>query len=134
MDYLEIKDSDLRKIFKHLEELKPAEGCGLLAGKDGSVKQVYLIANRLNSPTAYEMDPAEQLAAMLEMEERDLDLVAIFHSHPHGPGAPSMTDIEMNNYPETLQLIVSWSDADQPTVRAFKIRESLVREVVVRNI
>ena len=78
------------------------------------------------------MDPTEQLAAMLEMEEMGLDLVAIFHSHPPGLEVPSATDLEMNYYPEAFQVIVSWSDNDQPTIRAFRMGETSVAEVAIR--
>jgi [CysO sulfur-carrier protein]-S-L-cysteine hydrolase len=90
----------------HVEHQAPLEACGLLAGKDRFVKSVILIANLSHSPVRFQMDPAEQLQAFNWMESNGLDLLAIFHSHPAGPGTPSATDVEEASYP-VVQII--WS-------------------------
>jgi proteasome lid subunit RPN8/RPN11 len=129
MESLQISKSKYQRIMAHLLGLHPLEGCGLMAGRNGVVQFIYQISNRLNSPVAFEMDPAEQLAAMLDIEERELELLAIYHSHPHGPARPSSVDIKTNYYPETVQVIVSWSDPDHPTTRAFRIQGGDISEV-----
>ena len=113
----------------HLLGLHPLEGCGLMAGRKGVVQIIYQISNRINSPVAFEMDPAEQLAAMLDIEERELELLAIYHSHPQGPATPSTVDIRTNYYPKTAHVIVSWSDPDHPTARAFRIQGGDISEI-----
>lgn len=129
MEFLKISEANYQKILTHLHGLQPLEGCGLLAGRNGAVQSIYQVTNRLNSPAAFEMDPAEQLAAMLDIEERGLELLAIYHSHPHGPATPSSVDINKNYYPETAQVIISWTDPDQPTIKAFLIHSSGVSEI-----
>ena len=129
MESLQISKSNYQRIMDHLLGLCPLEGCGLMAGRKGVVQLIYQVTNRLNSPVAFEMDPAEQLAAMLDIEERELELLAIYHSHPHGPATPSSVDIKTNYYPETAQVIVSWSDPDHPTTRAFRIQGGDISEV-----
>ncbi|HZW03770.1 MAG TPA: Mov34/MPN/PAD-1 family protein, partial [Anaerolineaceae bacterium] len=60
------------------------------------------------------------LRALTQFEEHDLDVVAIFHSHPAGPARPSVTDVEAFNYPGAATLI--WSPGgDGWQVRAFEI-------------
>ena len=129
MESLQISESNYQKLLAHLHGLHPLEGCGLMAGRNGFVQSIYQITNRLNSPVAYEMDPAEQLAAMLDIEERGLEFLAIYHSHPRGPATPSSVDIKTNYYPETAQVIVSWSDPNHTTTRAFRIHGGEVSEV-----
>ena len=129
MESLQISESNYQKLLAHLIALRPLEGCGLMAGRNGVIQSIYQVSNRLNSPVAFEMDPAEQLAAMLDIEERGLEFLAIYHSHPNGPATPSSVDLKKNYYPETAQVIVSWSDPNHATIRAFRIHDGDVSEI-----
>ena len=129
MESLQISESNYQRILTQLLGLHPLEGCGLMAGRNGVVQSIYQVTNRLNSPVAFEMDPSEQLAAMLDIEDRGLEFLAIYHSHPHGPATLSSVDIKTNYYPETVQVIVSWSDPNHATTRAFRIHGGEVSEV-----
>ena len=126
---LEITRVDYSEMLAHLGNEFPFEGCGLLAGKNGRVLRLYTIKNRLKSPVAYEMDPQQQLDAMLDMEESGWELLAIYHSHPGGPGAPSTTDILKAYYPEAAHVIVSFQSRKHPEVRAFTIVYNQVEEI-----
>ena len=116
-------------------ELKmPNEACGLLAGSanQGSYKAtlVFPTVNILHSPVRYRLDPQEQLDVFIQLEERGLELVGIYHSHPMGPDEPSPTDISEAYYPESVYLI--WSRyTGQWKSRGFLIQEGVVREVPV---
>ena len=90
----------------HVESSRPLEACGLLAGKDGMVRKVFLIANRAESRVKFRMDPIEQLRAFDQIEAAGLDLLGIFHSHPSGPEHISTTDIAEAAY-QVVQII--WS-------------------------
>lgn len=107
----------------------PLETCGLLAGEGNRVRQLYPIDNIRQSPVEYEMDPVGQLTAMLDLEERGWELIAIYHSHPHGPQVPSITDIKQAYYPDAAYVIVSLADRRQPRVRAFRIVSGDVNEI-----
>jgi proteasome lid subunit RPN8/RPN11 len=90
----------------HVESSSPLEACGLLAGKDGMVKEVFLIANEAESRVKFRMDPIEQLHAFDQIEAAGLDLLGIFHSHPSGPEYISTTDMAEAAY-QVVQII--WS-------------------------
>ena len=107
------------------------EGCGILAGQAGEVVHLYPITNKMQSPTAYEMDPQQQLAAMLEIEDKGWEMTAIYHSHPLGPATPSATDIAQAYYPDVIQLIVSLRQRSQPVLRAFMIGNGHVTEIEI---
>lgn len=118
----------------HVESRAPLEACGLLAGKNDLVKKVFLIENQAQSPVRFRMDPAEQLHAFDSIESNEMDLLAIFHSHPAGPEAISATDIEEATYPVVN---IVWS---RPRgvwqARGFWIEDGRVTEVsllVTRN-
>jgi [CysO sulfur-carrier protein]-S-L-cysteine hydrolase len=78
---------------RYVNEHAPLEACGLLAGKNNMVQAVLEIRNQAQSPIRFVMDPHEQLAAFNWIDSNELDLLAIFHSHPAGPEAVSETDI-----------------------------------------
>lgn len=124
----------LNQILNHLQACYPLEGCGLLAGdgETGWVTAVYPIENSLHSPTAYQMDPTQQVQAMLDLEARGWQLLAIYHSHPHGPELPSVTDVTLALYPEALYVIVSLQERAVPVVRAFRIAGQAVVEQTMK--
>jgi len=126
---LKISRQDYEAMLAAVLKAFPFEGCGLLAGDAGLVQQVYSITNTLNSPAAYRMDPQQQVESMLDLEERGLELLAIYHSHPNGPEMPSFTDISQAYYPEAATIIISLSDVNNPVVRAFSILDGQVTKL-----
>lgn len=102
---LRLTAAQWRAVTEHLTQALPNEACGLLGGLAGQVRVVLPVANRLRSPVAYEMEPAEQIQAMLAIEEAGWEILAIFHSHPAGPARPSPTDIAQAFYPDSLYVI-----------------------------
>lgn len=119
----------------HLTSCLPEEACGLvsgtIAGGHGHAVRLFPIENRLHSPVAYEMDPLQQIQAMIEIENEGMEMAAIYHSHPDGPARPSWTDVTQAYYPEAATIIVSLADLDRPLLNAFMIHEGLVREMAV---
>jgi proteasome lid subunit RPN8/RPN11 len=105
------------------------EACGFLGGEKGRVNIVSAVENVLRSPVAYEMDPQQQLEAMLYFENQGRDLVAAYHSHPHGPSSPSATDLAQAYYPDMPQVIVSLRKRTSPSVRVFLLAPDSVREL-----
>jgi proteasome lid subunit RPN8/RPN11 len=84
----------------HVAACLPHEACGLLAGAGSEVREVFPIPNQLRSPVRYRMEPAEQVRAFALIESKQMELVAIYHSHPAAAGTagamlaqPSSTDI-----------------------------------------
>jgi proteasome lid subunit RPN8/RPN11 len=126
---LNIKREHFEAMIAHLQAVYPLEGCGLLAGNGRFSTQIYGIDNILRSPVAYEMDPHQQINAMLEFEARGDSMLAIFHSHPTGPQTPSETDIRQAYYPEAIYLIISLENKESPITRAFQIIDNTVQEV-----
>jgi proteasome lid subunit RPN8/RPN11 len=131
---LKITQNDWEAVLAHLKSVYPAEGCGLLAGKNGRVHHIYPVDNALASPQAFEMVPEQLVKAMIDIEEQGFSLLGIYHSHPQGPPFPSPTDIAQANYPETVQVIVSLQDQTRPETGAFQIinnRVNLARLEIV---
>ena len=51
------------------------------------------------------MDPEEELKAFISVEEKGWDILAVYHSHPHGIDHPSATDIDELTFPGIIYLI-----------------------------
>ena len=107
----------------------PLECCGFLGGRDGIVEEVYPLTNVERSPVLYRADSAEMFRAIRDMEERELELVAIYHSHTRSPAYPSSTDVAQAYYPDAVYLIVSLRDSEHPELRGVRIRDGRVDEV-----
>jgi proteasome lid subunit RPN8/RPN11 len=120
--------SQRREIIEHARSGRPEEVCGLLAGRDGRVELVYRAVNKEHSPIRYEIEPKDLLRIFRDIEERDLELVGIYHSHTHTDAYPSPTDVRLAYYPETLYFLVSLMNEEHPTLRAYSIRDGAVDE------
>lgn len=114
----------------NVEAALPEEACGLVAGRDNHVMEVYPAANALRSPVRYRMDPQEQWQIFQQIEANGLDLLAIYHSHPAGPAVPSPTDIAEAAYPGVVHLIWSWNGKEW-SCRGFIIDNGQVEEILV---
>jgi proteasome lid subunit RPN8/RPN11 len=117
------------EIVGHAREEMPNECCGIVASRDGAAVKVYRATNAEASPVRYGLDPQEQYRIMMELEDQDWTLGAIYHSHTRSAAYPSQTDVNLAFYPDSLYLIVSLQDPDQPDLRAFTIVHSEIDEV-----
>ena len=121
----------LAAVLDQAREEAPLECCGLLLGRGRQVERVFRGTNIDRSPVTYNMDPQELFRAHREMDDRGLDLVAIYHSHPRTRAYPSSTDVAKATYPDAAYLIVSLQDVWAPDVRAFRIRDGEITEGTV---
>jgi [CysO sulfur-carrier protein]-S-L-cysteine hydrolase len=117
------------KMLQHVTAHVPLEACGLLAGKNGRVKNVLPIRNQAQSAVRFMMDPYEQLQAFEWIDSHGLELMGIFHSHPAGPETVSATDIKEAAY-EVVHLIWSRAKGDGNwKMRGFWIEAGQAQEV-----
>ena len=123
----------LDQVIEHAKSNYPQEACGLLVGR-GSANRFISMVNVLASSSAYEMDPASLINVFRDLRNTGEELLAIYHSHPHGPARPSKSDIERAYYPEAAHLIVSLADPERPQAGAFRILDGEVLEIEVHAI
>jgi len=121
----------VEKMLEHARRESPLECCGILAGRRGVIEELIPATNALASKTAYEIAPAELFEIFRELRARHLDLLGIYHSHPHSENVPSPTDIAGANYPDTPFFIISLLPGAQNRVRAFQISDSRVTELTI---
>jgi proteasome lid subunit RPN8/RPN11 len=127
---LSLTQKQLKKVLAHIRAEAPNEACGLLAGKGDRVTHVLPAQNVAEDPTVeYLMDPQEQLRHFQAIEEHELKLLAIYHSHPASTAYPSPTDLSRALYPEATYVIVSLLQSDDPVLRAFRMVDNEITEV-----
>ena len=115
------------QMLEHVRSTVPEEACGFVAGTDNLATKVYSVSNELHSTTRFRMESGEQIRIILEIEQQGLDLLAIYHSHPKGPGCPSVTDQAEFAYPGVITLI--WSpSATGWECRAYWMDDGTVTE------
>lgn len=117
-------------MLNHVLACLPEEACGLLAGRNGIVSQVLPIENVAHSTFRFRMEPRGQVDALLDLEAHELELLAIYHSHPSGPPGPSTTDIAEASYPEAAAVIWS-SDSGWWTARAYDLSGPMPAETEI---
>jgi proteasome lid subunit RPN8/RPN11 len=102
----------------HAQAELPAECCGLLAGRvpaEGEpsdqvlVKIRYPLLNELQSATEYRSEPRSMFDAMRDMRNREIDILAVYHSHPSSRPVPSKKDLESNYSEGVINFILSLS-------------------------
>ena len=133
---LEISRSFVNAILEQSRAEYPDEACGVILGPDGSGKAVRIkpMVNAAHSPTFYEFDPKDLLALYREVDERDEEIVLIYHSHTDTEAYPSRTDIAYAGEPGAHYVLVSTRAeiAPETEFRSFRIIEGVVTEEDVR--
>ncbi len=161
---LTIPQQIIEEMVAEARRLAPHECCGLLAGKNGLVTRHFKITNivategaavanfddaklahlqRLSpeerADIAFVMDAREQSLALKDMRANSLELQVVYHSHPHSPARPSVTDVKnatefdsirkVLNLPEPLHFIISLENSATPVTNAFRIVDGAVTPV-----
>ncbi len=111
---------------EHAKKESPLECCGILGGKDHTVKKAFELQNAEKSPIRYSIAAQEQLRMFEEMEKESIDMIAIYHSHPHTIPFPSETDVKLAFYPEVVSVIISLMEEQYPVVKAFWIGKEAI--------
>jgi proteasome lid subunit RPN8/RPN11 len=125
---MQIERKHLSDIISYARDEAPREACGILAGRNGRVLRIYRTRNADRSPTSYRLDPDQQFRVFKDIEDRGLELLGIYHSHPSSPAVPSDRDVEQAYYPEVSYVLISLADPAEAQIRAFRITAEGVTE------
>jgi proteasome lid subunit RPN8/RPN11 len=138
---LHIDEKYAKEMVAHALEDDPNECCGILAGKDGEILNLYRVTNVAASPYRYKMDSNEHYRAIKDMGDKGWETFAFYHSHTHSPAYPSDTDVRLATWdgtsiwPGVYYILVSLPtlfDKENPPIRAFHIEDGTVIEEEVK--
>jgi proteasome lid subunit RPN8/RPN11 len=128
-----LKRKHIKEMIKHAFEEYPKEVCGILAGIDKRIKNIYKISNIEESSISYFGNSIEQFNIMKEIKRLGLKMYGIYHSHPRTLAYPSEKDIKLALYPEVLYFIISLQNFDNPVIKAFWIKNGKIKEEEIRE-
>ncbi len=131
MRSLKIPNSIFSEMLQQARAEAPIEACGILAGRGHQVERLYKMKNTDNSRDHFLMAPAEQFPVVKDIRSADLEMLAIYHSHPETPARPSEEDIRLALTPNVIYVILSLKDSDNPDINGFLIKDTNVTEVPV---
>ncbi len=87
-----ISQSDKKILSEYSENQKPNESCAILFGKVNKISDIFLTENIEKSPMSFTISNEQLIEAYRTAEERGMEIVGIFHSHPNSDAFPSNTD------------------------------------------
>jgi [CysO sulfur-carrier protein]-S-L-cysteine hydrolase len=121
-------------IVAHARRDHPDEACGLVVGPAGSgrAERVVEMTNAARSMTRYEFEPAEQLRVYRDLDDRDEEVVVVYHSHTATEAYPSRTDVRYASQPDAHYVLVSTRDPGEAEVRSYTIVDDVVTEEEVK--
>jgi proteasome lid subunit RPN8/RPN11 len=131
---IRIPRSILQKMIEHARREDPLECCGILGGMNDTAEKSFEIRNLKSSSVQFLMDPQEQLNAFEQMEESSMEMVAVYHSHPHTLPFPSEMDVQKTFDPDMPSIIISLKEKDDPMVKAFRIEKEAIYLVEIELI
>ena len=92
MQKIILKQSDKKILSQYSENQKPKESCALLFGKDNQVLDIFLAENIDESSAKFTISNEQLIEGYNIAEQKKMEVIGIFHSHPNSDAFPSNTD------------------------------------------
>jgi [CysO sulfur-carrier protein]-S-L-cysteine hydrolase len=127
---LRIARSMLDEIVAQARAEAPNECCGIVGSRDGRAVRLFKARNARASPLAYDIDGRDLQRIYDEIDNDDLEVGVIYHSHTRSDPVPSETDLNLASpfLPDAIYLIVGVKDPDRDDLRAWHIRDGQYAE------
>jgi len=87
-----LSQTDKKILSEYSENQKPNESCAILFGKNNQVLDLFLTENIEESSVNFTISNKQLIEGYKVAEEKKMDVIGIFHSHPHSDAYPSNTD------------------------------------------
>ncbi len=128
-----LSKSDLEQLYHHAESCLPLESVALVFGKieDTVLRttRIEYLENSADSRVRFAVEPEEQYRLLIEAEERDEEMIGVFHSHP-APPRPSDTDVHYMRVNPVVWLIASKLTGEW-VCAAFILEDDEINEVML---
>ena len=130
---MRIARSMLDEIVAQARAEAPNECCGIVGSRDGQAVRLFKARNARASPLAYDIDGRDLQRIYDAIDEDDLEVGIIYHSHTRSDPVPSQTDINLASpfLPDAVYLIVGVKHAERDDLRAWRIRDGQYSEAAL---
>jgi proteasome lid subunit RPN8/RPN11 len=125
---IKIGAGDVGNIHDHAKETYPEECSGVIVGMDtGEMKVVVGVWRAENThederSRRFLIDPLVYMKLEQQANERDMDVLGIYHSHPDHPAEPSEYDRE-HAWPNFSYIIASVRSEQVEDMRSWVLKE-----------
>jgi proteasome lid subunit RPN8/RPN11 len=134
MKTLLLTAAHIRRLIEIAKDALPNESCAFLLGHNYKVAEILPMRNIDESPTTFSIEPAELIQAYNLAESKEMEVIAIFHSHP-AKAWPSSTDIKFMEINPVVWVIYSTTESqlkgfvydDDELIKEIDIKISGVR-------
>jgi proteasome lid subunit RPN8/RPN11 len=126
---IKISNSHKKILTEHAENEKPNESCAILFGKEDTVSDIFLTKNIEESPVNFTISNEQLIEGYKIAEDKQLDVIGIFHSHPNSEAYPSNTDKKFMHSNPVVWIIYSGANKD---FKAFFL-ESDILEIPIEE-
>jgi len=120
---IKLSQSDKEILSEYSENQKPNESCAILFGKNDQVLDLFLTENIEKSPVNFTISNEQLIKGYRIAEEKKMDVVGIFHSHPDSDAYPSNTDKKFMQSNPVVWIIYSGVNKN---FRAFLLESDIV--------
>ena len=124
-----LSQSIKKTLIQHAENENPNESCAILYGNGDTVSDVFLTKNIEESPVNFTISNDQLIEGYKIAEERKLQVIGIFHSHPNSEAYPSSTDKKFMHSNPVVWIIYSGANKN---FKAY-VLESDVLEIPIEN-
>ncbi|MGA2603355.1 MAG: M67 family metallopeptidase [Verrucomicrobiia bacterium] len=114
----------LHQIHRQLESGYPNEACGVMLGKNGVVTEIVSADNERtdSARNRYLIDPLAYMKIERGADQRGLEVLGIYHSHPDVAARPSQFDLD-HAWPNFSYLIVSVVKGKAVESNSWRLRD-----------
>lgn len=123
MQKIKLSESNKKLLSEFSENQKPNESCALLFGKDDIVLDLFLTENIEKSPVNFTISNKQLIEGYNMAEEKKMDVIGIFHSHPDSEAYPSNTDKKFMQTNPVVWIIYSGINKN---FRAFFLESDII--------
>ena len=127
---IKISQSDKKILSEYSENQKPNESCAILFGENDQVSDLFLTENIEESPINFTISNEQLIEGYKIAEEKDLEIVGIFHSHPNSDAFPSNTDKKFMQSNPVAWIIYSGVNKN---FRAFILESDIIEIPIEEN-
>ena len=123
MQKIILSQSDKKILTEHAENEETNESCAILFGKDSLVSEVFLTKNIEESPVNFSISNEQLIEGYKIAEEKRVEVIGVFHSHPNSDAYPSNTDKKFMHSNPVVWVIYSGMNKD---FKAFFLESDIV--------
>ena len=130
MQEITLSQSDKKTLSEYSENQKPNESCALLFGKDNQVSDLFLTENIEKSPVNFTISNKQLIEGYKIAEEKKVDVIGIFHSHPNSDAYPSNTDKKFMQSNPVVWIIYSGINKN---FKAFLLESNIIEIPIIEK-